>query len=301
MNSRLGFVNDAKAKTEIDDRPAWHLPEQAAAFILATGFFTTIGPFGTFEMSFLWRVSYWVLALGIGWFFVTVSLMGLRRFGIVHADAHVAEIGGAIILAALPTAVGVLALESLMRPSEGPFWDLGIMLNVAVVCLVLGGLMFGLVRSRMTNPKAPELAETSEAAEPLEVIETSEAAEPLEVIEPPAPITPPAHAAFIKRLPPPLGAELISLTSQDHYVEVTTEKGRELIHMRLADALHELREYPGQQIHRSHWIAARAFQGLSRENGKLVAHLSDGRRLNVSRSFNTAAREMVPVTVKNPE
>lgn len=115
-----------------------------------------------------------------------------------------------------------------------------------------------------------------------------------------APLRIPTYVTFLKRLPPKLGTNLISLSSQDHYVEVITEKGRELIHMRFTDALHELRDYPGQQIHRSHWIAEHAFGGLTRENGRVMAHLSNGRSLTVSRSFTAAAREMAPAVPKTP-
>lgn len=276
VNYRRGFVNDAQAKSQSDDLPPWHFPEQAAAFVLALGFFTTIGPFGTFEMPFLWRLSYWFMALGAGWVFVSCSLVGLRQLGYVHTDAPALRVAIAILLAALPTAVAVLAIESVMRPTDGPFWNLKTMAYVALVCLVIGGVVYGFVRHRFTRP------ETAPASGP----DTAPHSGPAE---------PPAHATFLRRLPPQLGSDLISLSSQDHYVEVTTENGRELIHMRLSDALHELRDFPGQQIHRSHWIAARAFRGLSRENGKLMAHLSDDRRLVVSRSFTAAARDMSPV------
>jgi DNA-binding LytR/AlgR family response regulator len=76
---------------------------------------------------------------------------------------------------------------------------------------------------------------------------------------------------------------------------VTTARGRDLIHMRMADALEDLGDYPGQQIHRSHWISGHAFTGTSRDNGRLMAHLVDGRTLPVSRSFAPAVRRMAPV------
>lgn len=258
-------MNDKKFQSKLSDRPAWHLPEQAAAYILAIGIFSTTGPFNTYSMSFLPRVAYWALALAAGWVFVSASLLLLRRTGFVHANASIRNFGLAISLAAPPTAFFVLILEALLRPSDRPFWQANVLFSVLIVCLVVGGVVVAWVRPRLN-----------------------------------APLRIPAYVTFLKRLPPQIGTDLISLSSQDHYVEVTTEKGRELIHMRFADALRELRDYPGQQIHRSHWIAARAFSGLARENSKVMAHLSDGRTLTVSRSFTAAAREMTPAVSQTP-
>ena len=253
------FVNDKPEHSTKSERPVWHLPEQAAAFVLATGTFTTLGPFGTFELVFWQRLIYWTLAIGAGWIFVSTSIMTMRRKGHLHQDSPVLRIALSIIIAAPPTSLVVMGLEAVMRPSDGPFLQPIIFVYVAFVCLVIGGAVVAYVRPRFAQP-----------------------------------IKVPDYMIFMKRLPPHLGTNLISLSSQDHYVEVTTEKGRELIHMRLGDALEELSDYPGQQIHRSHWIAARAFQGTARENNRLVVRLSDGRSLPVSRSFTPAVRQMTP-------
>ncbi|SHJ15536.1 transcriptional regulator, LytTR family [Shimia gijangensis] len=259
-------MNDKKEEPQLHDRPVWHVPEQAAAYVMATGIFTTLGPFGTFEMPFFLRAAYWALCLAAGWVFVSASLLLLRRPGFIHVNAPALNFAMAIALAAIPTALSVMAIEAFLRPKPGGIWQLKILLYVLLVCLIIGGAMIIYIRPRLN-----------------------------------APLRIPTYMTFLKRLPPQLGTELISLTSQDHYVEVTTEKGRELIHMRFADALTELRDYPGQQIHRSHWIAARAFQGLTRENGKVLAHLSDGRTLTVSRSFTAAARDMTPPAPKSAQ
>lgn len=259
VKRRLHFVNDKPKQSTKAERPAWHLPEQAAAYVLATGIFTTLGPFGTFEMVFWLRVIYWALAIGAGWIFVSSSIMAMRHKGWLDHESPVTRIALAIIVAAPPTALVVMALEYLLHPEDGPFLKPRIFLYVAVVCLVIGGSVVAYVRPRLVRPvKLPD------------------------------------YMIFMRRLPPHLGTELISLSSQDHYVEVTTDKGRELIHMRLGDALGELSDYPGQQVHRSHWIAARAFRGVTRENNRLVVRLSDGRSLPVSRSFAPAVREMTP-------
>ncbi len=64
-----------------------------------------------------------------------------------------------------------------------------------------------------------------------------------------------------------------------------TSRGRELILIRFSDALSELGDTTGTQIHRSHWIARSGFEALVTKDGKLLARLKDGTELPVSRSF----------------
>ena len=68
-------------------------------------------------------------------------------------------------------------------------------------------------------------------------------------------------------------------------VEVTTSRGRELVLMRLLDAIAEAEGVPGWQIHRSHWVAKAAVVKVHRAEGKVALELSNGLRLPVSRGF----------------
>lgn len=107
-----------------------------------------------------------------------------------------------------------------------------------------------------------------------------------------APPAPPALAApaLLERLPLPQRGPLLSLSVADHYVEVTTEKGRSLLLIRLSDAIREAHPTVGLQIHRSHWVALDAVARTIRVDGKLLVELKDGRRLPISRSYADPAR-----------
>lgn len=78
--------------------------------------------------------------------------------------------------------------------------------------------------------------------------------------------------------------QILSLSAQDHYVEVVTDKGAELCLIRLADAINETVPEQGFQIHRSHWVAANAVTSLEAGRGSAEVRLSDGRTLPVSQS-----------------
>ena len=53
-------------------------------------------------------------------------------------------------------------------------------------------------------------------------------------------------------------------------MEVVTDKGTELILLRFADALNELGNVDGFQIHRSHWVARSAIKDIQRQEGKVI-------------------------------
>ena len=47
-----------------------------------------------------------------------------------------------------------------------------------------------------------------------------------------------------------------SLSMQDHFVRVTTDRGSAMVLIRFSDAVRELAGHSGAQVHRSHWVAA---------------------------------------------
>lgn len=97
---------------------------------------------------------------------------------------------------------------------------------------------------------------------------------------------------FLERLPVHYrGAALFAVSSEDHYLRVHTDRGEELILMRLADALRELDGAGGLQVHRSWWVAADGIADVEREGGRPVLILKSGGRAPVSRTYRKAARD----------
>ncbi len=97
---------------------------------------------------------------------------------------------------------------------------------------------------------------------------------------------------FIERLPLRLrGARLIAVEAEDHYLRVHTDRGSDLILMRLSDALAELDGLEGAQTHRSWWVAKDAVRGASRGDGRATLTLDGGLTAPVSRRYARALRE----------
>ncbi len=98
--------------------------------------------------------------------------------------------------------------------------------------------------------------------------------------EPEAPRLP----RLLQRLDAATPGALRSISVRDHYVDVQTSLGVTSLLMRLSDAMAETDPVEGAQIHRSHWVAWEAVQGIERDGAKLFVELAGGSRLPVSKN-----------------
>lgn len=101
-----------------------------------------------------------------------------------------------------------------------------------------------------------------------------------------------APARFLDRLPPRLrGAALHAVQAEDHYLRLHTDRGSDLILMRLSDAVAELEGLEGAQVHRSWWVARDAVTGARRGDGRATLTLKGGIEAPVSRRYAPALRK----------
>lgn len=94
-----------------------------------------------------------------------------------------------------------------------------------------------------------------------------------------------SSSAILERLPNALGRNIIHVSSRDHHVEMQTTKGVHKVRMRFSDALKELADLEGIQVHRSHWVARREIKTVEMHDGKTVLVLKNGANVPVSRTF----------------
>lgn len=80
-------------------------------------------------------------------------------------------------------------------------------------------------------------------------------------------------------------AKILRLSANNHLIDVISERGIEQIRMRFADAVLEMEPVPGCCVHRSHWVALDAIEGLKRYKDKLFVRLSNGDEIPVSRTY----------------
>ncbi|MBL1437294.1 MAG: LytTR family transcriptional regulator [Rhodobacteraceae bacterium] len=80
-----------------------------------------------------------------------------------------------------------------------------------------------------------------------------------------------------------LGA-LISMSSQDHYVEIVTDIGRHLERLTMKMAVELAPKAVGLQVHRSHWVAYNAILDLEKTGGRYAVLLQNGTKIPVGKS-----------------
>jgi len=95
---------------------------------------------------------------------------------------------------------------------------------------------------------------------------------------------------LLDRLPLDKRGCLVSLSVSDHYVDVVTTKGREMLLLRLGDAIREAALTPGLQVHRSHWVALDQVTQARRTGETAVLTTSVGDEIPVSRTYMRAVR-----------
>ncbi|MDO9078370.1 MAG: LytTR family DNA-binding domain-containing protein, partial [Brevundimonas sp.] len=99
-------------------------------------------------------------------------------------------------------------------------------------------------------------------------------------------------ARFLDRLPFRLrGSVIRAVQSEDHYLRIHTDRGSDLVLMRLSDALIELEGLEGAQTHRSWWVARDAVRAVSSGDGRATLTLEGGVEAPVSRRYARALRD----------
>lgn len=216
-----------------------------------------VGPFGTYQaMGMLPRLGYWT-AVVIGTAAIgTLGASFFERLLKPHLNRFVAAaLAGAL---AGPFIAAVVALINL-----GVFGP-----GVTVIGVVTLAVYCSLISAAVTLVSAvlerPAIAAATVGA----------------------PTPPP----LLERLPRSQRGRLIHIAVSDHYVDVTTDRGKGLILMRLSDAIRETAPVAGLQVHRSHWVALDAVKRGTRVGGKPVLELENGTLVPVSRTYLEAVR-----------
>ncbi|MNS91056.1 LytTr DNA-binding domain protein [compost metagenome] len=233
--------------------------------LVAGSFLTLSGAFGTGGAPFWPRLAYWVglMLAGSLWGHVC-GAWAARRIDVDSRPWTAIAIETLIIsgpLTLLVWAVTGSMLEGAMRPlAHLPYFLFPVTLITALLCVL--NVFLGRERPVETHASPPGAA----------------------------------PARFLERLPTKLrGARLIAIQSEDHYLRLHTDRGSDLILMRLSDALNELEGLEGAQTHRSWWVARDAVASVARGDGRAALTLDGGADRDliapVSRRYARALRE----------
>lgn len=109
-----------------------------------------------------------------------------------------------------------------------------------------------------------------------------------------APEQPPQTVTLLQsKLPHHLGHDIIAVQAQDHYVEVTTQKGSAMVLMRLGDAVRDLEPLGGLQVHRSWWVNPAHLARTETGKSGLELVMTSGQSIPVGRSYRKALKDVV--------
>lgn len=93
-------------------------------------------------------------------------------------------------------------------------------------------------------------------------------------------------SAFLTRLPPHIGQDVIALKAEDHYVRVITTQGDALVLYRFTDAIKDMPSYLGQRVHRSYWVNTGHIEEIQKFDRRYEIKLSDGQTVPASATYS---------------
>ena len=233
--------------------------KKALVFFAGLIILTFMGPFGTYEsMEFPKRFIYWsMLMIGVG-FFMHVSITTSLITPYLGRLPKIARVAVGAVTGGLPGAVVVIFVSEVIAPMTITLTRIGsIWMQVSFISFVIGIVEYmdwGL--SKSNTPQAI--------------------------------VTP-----FHKRLSVSETADIISFSMQDHYVEVMTTLGSEMVLIRMSDAIGEIAGIAGERIHRSHWVAKTHLVDIEKDKARHLAVLTDGRKLPISNTYLPAAQKLI--------
>ncbi|WP_141690437.1 MULTISPECIES: LytTR family DNA-binding domain-containing protein [unclassified Ensifer] len=257
-------------------------PRLWATFAAVVLIFWVTGPYGTAErLAAVPRLGFWLVLHAATWAIAIVSAVlanVLLRERVASGFVRM-MIGAAVAsipIGLVTTAIGSATFSVIPTAAD-------IMADIATG-LFLSLLFCALTWMTMNTETALELNDAGTAAMVPGEGESRTSGDPV-------PQKDTGRVPLLLRLKPANRGLPLHLTVSDHYTEVTTTVGRELILLRFADALGELGPVPGLQVHRSHWVSDAHFERLVRDNGRIVIVLRDGTEVPVSRTYAAAVRQ----------
>lgn len=238
-------------------------PRFWATFGAVVLIFWVTGPYGTSErLASVPRLGFWLVLHAVAWSIALTAIVIVNMLLKRKIPSLPGRMALGTVIAGPP--VG-LATEAISLLTFGGTPTVSVVAESIATGLLLSALFCGLTFMTMSGRQAAALSPPPAAEDKPDV-------------------------PLLRRLQPENRGPILHMTVADHYTEVTTMRGRELILLRFSDALEEIGATAGLQVHRSHFVADRHVEKLVRAEGRLAILMKDGREAPVSRSRMEAVR-----------
>lgn len=219
-----------------------------------------LGPFGTYTMPFAMRLAYWVVFILVGYVIFRPTSFVANWLHEATAIPFSVAIAMALLVASLPLSIMIGFMINGFR-WQGPMLGDGF----ALLYIQVGGIGLGIFllmrllfsREQLVAIDQPVSAERESA---------------------------PQKPMLFNRLPDSFPETILALGVEDHYVRVHAEKRGEMLLMRLGDAIREMEDVEGMQVHRSWWVASRAVASAKRQDRNWRLLLTNDLEIPVARN-----------------
>ncbi|MEQ1864993.1 MAG: LytTR family DNA-binding domain-containing protein [Micropepsaceae bacterium] len=224
-----------------------------------------VGPFGSYAAPLWMRFAYWMPTMALG------ACIGAALSILTERTPA---------LASRPAMRAVVLITAMTAAMSGIAWGMGVLVYgpgkvefgwififyvwfITIVAAVISSIVRARRTIRIEVASAPVPAPSSDA-----------------------------QPFLTARLPEKLkGGSILALQAEDHYVRIHTDKGSDLILMRLADATAQMGSIPGARTHRSWWVSKSAVKSVRRDNGRVALTLTNDTEVPISRGYASELRE----------
>lgn len=246
--------------------------------VLCSMVLTLLAPYGILgESGWSERLAYWARTLLFGYLLYRPLIRLAAGAAVRMALPEWAGWAVALVIGSIPFSLWLWwfgPVFELSRPAPSP----GLLIETAGQVLVVSALVSACLwfATSLAVSKEPEVERAMVLAQPDASVS--------------GPVAPPVGASFTARLPRRLGREVWALKGEDHYLRVFTPQGNALVLMRMADAIAELGDDQGLQVHRSWWVARTAVESVQRVSRRVELRLKNGLTVPVARDRIAALR-----------
>lgn len=95
---------------------------------------------------------------------------------------------------------------------------------------------------------------------------------------------------FLSKTDVAIGKAVVALKAEGHYLRVYTDLGDDLIYYRFSDAVAQMGENAGIQVHRSYWVNPKSAQAVKDGSGKFELHLPNGLTIPIGQTYKQNVR-----------
>ena len=238
-------------------------------------FLTFLRPFGMHQIDLFYAGLFWTVICFTGYLVYSPTMFFISSW---LTNTLPKQVNNSLVRLVVSTLTASILMGLLTPFIINQFFDYGnngymqaVPMSI-LYCIFIGGIIAGVSSLKTLMLRQRKQLQQNEQA-------LAREAQKIDKIQ-----NQPAEA-LIYELPIAKRGKLICLQMDDHYLNISTDKGEHLLLMRFKDALAKLENYDGFQTHRSWWVAKEAVLDTKKDGRKLILILQNGTEVPVSQTY----------------